>query len=71
MLKSNISNAPLAGISASITNILSVRRTAWLGREGSNLRMAESKSGNFPLFIKVHSEKLQKFTSKSFNRLAG
>jgi hypothetical protein len=25
------------------------RRTAWLGREGSNLRMAESKSAALPL----------------------
>src|SRR6267142_1294358 len=36
---------PLAGLSASISAISSERRTAWLGREDSNLRMVESKSG--------------------------
>ena len=35
---------PLAGLSASIGDILSGSLTAWLGREDSNLRMVESKS---------------------------
>jgi hypothetical protein len=34
---------------------------AWLGREDSNLRMAESKSSYFPCFVNVYSEKLAKF----------
>jgi len=33
----------------------------WLGREGSNLRMAESKSPQFPLPINANSEKFRKF----------
>jgi len=32
-------------------------RTGWLGREDSNLRMAESKSKWFALFINARSEK--------------
>jgi hypothetical protein len=36
-----------------------------------NLRMAESKSGRTFNEINAHSEKLQKFTSISLNRLAG
>ena len=35
---------PLAGLSCDIRDILSGSRTAWLGREDSNLRMVESKS---------------------------
>jgi hypothetical protein len=35
----------------------------WLGREDSNLRMAESKSEGFPSKINAHSEKLRKSTS--------
>jgi len=31
-------------------------QTAWLGREDSNLRMAEPKSTQFPLFINIRSE---------------
>jgi hypothetical protein len=61
----------LAGISGIAEGKISGRRTAWLGREDSNLRMVESKSRNFPLFINAHSEKLQKFTSISLNWLAG
>jgi hypothetical protein len=42
----------------------------WLGREDSNLRMAESKSDQFANDINVHSEKLSKFDPLSANRLA-
>src|SRR6266404_4863310 len=45
-------------------------RTGWLGREDSNLRMAESKSKWFALFINAHSEKLRKFDVHPFKRLA-
>jgi len=36
--------------------------TGWLGREDSNLRMAESKSDLFAFKINAHSEKERKFT---------
>jgi hypothetical protein len=45
----NRKSPPLAGLSASIRGIFSERRTAWLGREDSNLRMVESKSTALPL----------------------
>src|SRR5277367_4690545 len=41
----------------------------WLGREESNLRMAESKSGQFSFLINRHSEKTAKFSPNSINRL--
>jgi hypothetical protein len=47
---------PLVGLSASIRGIFSERRTAWLGREDSNLRMVESKSGRTFNKINAHSE---------------
>jgi hypothetical protein len=34
----------------------SQNRTGWLGREGSNLRMAESKSGRIAININARSE---------------
>ena len=40
---------PLAGISGTTEGQVSRRRTAWLGREDSNLRMVESKSTALPL----------------------
>jgi len=40
---------PLAGLSPSDRDIFSRRRTGWLGREDSNLRMVESKSTALPL----------------------
>src|ERR1700687_2349515 len=40
---------PLAGISQVTEGKVSRRRTAWLGREDSNLRMVESKSTALPL----------------------
>jgi hypothetical protein len=40
-----------------------------LGREDSNLRMAESKSDRFRCKINVHSEKLREFAPRSVNRL--
>ena len=43
---------------------------AWLGREDSNLRMAESKSDRFHCKINVHSEKLGEFVPRSVNSLA-
>jgi hypothetical protein len=43
--------------------------TGWLGRQDSNLGMAESKSSYFPLFINDHSEKPKKFGVKEFNGL--
>jgi hypothetical protein len=45
-------NAEKAGNSGPVRHRLQIsvrRRTAWLGREGSNLRMAESKSAALPL----------------------
>jgi hypothetical protein len=46
---------PLAGLSASVRGTLSGRRTAWLGMEDSNLRMAistntveQSNAGDYP-----------------------
>jgi hypothetical protein len=45
-------------------------RTGWLGREDSNLRMAESKSDKFANVINMHSEKIAKFDPLSTNRLA-
>jgi hypothetical protein len=44
--------------------------TGWLGREDSNLRMAESKSDKFSFEINVHSEKFEEFDLLSINRLA-
>jgi hypothetical protein len=41
-----------------------------LGREDSNLRMAESKSDRFRCKINVHSEKLREFAPKCVNSLA-
>jgi hypothetical protein len=45
-------------------------RTGWLGREDSNLRMAESKSKWFALFVKTHSEKMREFDLDPIKRLA-
>jgi hypothetical protein len=45
-------------------------QTGWLGREDSNLRMAESKSDKFANVINMHSEKIAKFDPLSTNRLA-
>jgi hypothetical protein len=42
----------------------------WLGREDSNLRMAESKSKWFALFVKTHSEKMREFDLNPIKRLA-
>jgi hypothetical protein len=43
--------------------------TAWLGREDSNLRMVESKSGYFTNDFSLHSEKGVGFNLKRINRL--
>ena len=45
----NCKSPLLAGLSATIGGIFSESRTAWLGREDSNLRMGESKSPALPL----------------------
>ena len=42
----------------------------WLGREGSNLRMAESKSAGLYNDFKAHLEKMVETHSSNFNRLA-
>jgi len=42
----------------------------WLGREDSNLRMAESKSDKLPYKINACSEKTRKFAPRSVNSLA-
>jgi hypothetical protein len=44
--------------------------TDWLGRQDSNLGMAESKSNHFANYINAHSEKIAKFDPLSTNRLA-
>ncbi|SRR6266404_2404718 len=48
----------------------SSNRTPTLGREDSNLRMVESKSGHFTNVFNVHSEKSMEFSLKAINRLA-
>ena len=45
--------------------------TGWLGREDSNLRMVESKSGYLANEINMHSEQPAKFSPICINRLAG
>ena len=44
-------------------------RTGWLGRQDSNLGMAESKSDHFFLVVNRHSEKTEKFSHNSINTL--
>ena len=44
--------------------------TGWLGRQDSNLGMAESKSTWFALFINTHSEKSRRFGFNGYKRLA-
>src|SRR6266446_10882177 len=44
-------------------------RTGWLGRQDSNLGMAESKSTCFAFDFKDHSEKSAKFDPFPINRL--
>src|SRR5271157_1294403 len=43
---------------------------SWLGREDSNLRMAESKSDQFSFLISRHSEKAAKIRSSGINGLS-
>jgi hypothetical protein len=45
------------------------RTVMWLGRQDSNLGMAESKSDQFPFLVKTHSEKTAKFSPDGINRL--
>jgi hypothetical protein len=42
----------------------------WLGRQDSNLGMAESKSKWFALFVNACSEKTRKYDLNPFKRLA-
>jgi len=44
-------------------------QTGWLGREDSNLRMAESKSDCFAIKINAYSEKQAKSSACDINRL--
>ena len=43
----------------------------WLGRQDSNLGMAESKSDHFSFQFNAHSEEIEKFDPLSINRSAG
>jgi hypothetical protein len=45
------------------------KRSLWLGREGSNLRIAESKAAGSAVQINGNSEKHRKFDHKDFNTL--
>src|SRR5262249_8503351 len=45
-------------------------RTGWLGREDSNLRMAESKSTYFACLVNAYSEKFSKIDRLPLKRLA-
>jgi len=45
-------------------------RTGWLGRQVSNLGMAESKSDKFFNFVNEHSESIMKFAPLTINGLA-
>jgi hypothetical protein len=45
------------------------KQLIWLGRQDSNLGMAESKSGQFRFAIKAHSEKSGEFDPFPLNRL--
>ena len=47
--KSNARKAGISGPFSRLLGSLAERRNGWLGREGSNLRMAESKSAALPL----------------------
>ena len=47
----------------------SLNKINWLGREDSNLQMAESKSEQFSFGIEELSEKTAKFSPNSINRL--
>ena len=49
----------------------SQNKNGWLGREDSNLRMVESKSGYLANEINMHSEQPAKFSPICINRLAG
>jgi hypothetical protein len=51
--------------------IMQKQLLSWLGRQDSNLGMAESKSRCFALFINGHSEEIQKFDLLPIKRLAG
>jgi len=67
------SNSRKAGISGPFSRFLgsqAKRRTAWLGREGSNLRMAESKSDGTVSKINAYSEFRRKFDPRDINYLS-
>jgi hypothetical protein len=62
--------AVIATLRQTTREITPKRPTAWLGRQDSNLGMAESKSNWFALFVNAHSEKSQKFDFYPINSLA-
>src|ERR1700730_13671955 len=65
-----IHNSPLlAGFSGTSEGDVSRRRTGWLGREDSNLRMVESKSGRTFNDFNDHSEKCVESDPRCLNRL--
>jgi hypothetical protein len=52
-----------------VKKFIAIKQMSWLGREESNLRIAESKSDYFSFKINAHSEKIAKFDPLSTNRL--
>jgi hypothetical protein len=68
--KLNARKAGICGPFSLLLGSMAERRTAWLGREDSNLRMVESKSGRTFNKIKARSELSEKFGLIRINRLA-
>jgi hypothetical protein len=68
--KANARKALISGPFSRFPQSLAERRSGWLGREDSNLRMVESKSGNFSNDLNEHSEKSVEFGSLQINGLA-
>jgi hypothetical protein len=68
--KSNERKAGISGPFSLFLGSLAERRTDWLGREGSNLRMVESKSGWTLSKIKIRSEFWRKFDPRNIKYLA-
>jgi hypothetical protein len=62
---------PIRGKSDTQNKLMGYQSLKWLGRQDSNLGMAESKSKCFLLFIKAHSGKMRKFDLNSIRRLTG
>jgi hypothetical protein len=66
----NKENSAVCGHFSSSEGGVSDSRTGWLGREDSNLRMVESKSGRTFNEINAYSEKSVEFALNTINRLA-